>query len=105
MMATLRPFSNILSSGGRARTRLSSPIRIDGQYAEISHCRQFLRTAQLDSGGNLPAMKFKPFFLALLVACGFAAVHAEQQATAPAVTDADIKKWMTTLSNWGRWGK
>lgn len=26
-------------------------------------------------------------------------------AAAPTVSDADIKQWMSTLSNWGRWGK
>src|SRR5512147_537002 len=45
--------------------------------------------------------------LFLLLAIGvLTVVHANQTSTtAPQVTDADIKKWMTTLSNWGRWGK
>jgi kynurenine formamidase len=34
-----------------------------------------------------------------------AAQGGQPPAQAPATTDADIKKWMTELSNWGRWGK
>ena len=26
-------------------------------------------------------------------------------AAGPTVTKADVEKWMTELSNWGRWGK
>jgi kynurenine formamidase len=44
----------------------------------------------------------------LLVLSAFSAsiIHAEQPASAiPKVTDTDIKTWMSSLSNWGRWGK
>ena len=43
-----------------------------------------------------------------IVACGLAA-HAQQTRTAetprPEVTKAQVQRWMTELSNWGRWGK
>jgi hypothetical protein len=43
-----------------------------------------------------------------IVACGLA-VHAQQARTAetprPEVTKAQVQRWMTELSNWGRWGK
>src|SRR3954463_9031086 len=43
--------------------------------------------------------------LPLLVFLAVTVIHAQQPSGAPPTTDADIKKWMTSLSNWGRWGK
>jgi hypothetical protein len=44
----------------------------------------------------------------VIVCCGLAA-HAQQAGTAesprPEVTPAQVQRWMTELSNWGRWGK
>ena len=44
----------------------------------------------------------------VIVCCGLAA-HAQQTRTAetprPEVTPAQVQRWMTELSNWGRWGK
>src|SRR5436190_778287 len=44
----------------------------------------------------------------VIVCCGLAA-HAQQTRTAetarPEVTTAQVERWMTELSNWGRWGK
>ena len=50
---------------------------------------------------------FKSVLLVLAAAGGLTVINAQQPpaAAVPSVTDADIKKWMTTLSNWGRWGK
>lgn len=45
---------------------------------------------------------------AAIVACGLAA-RAQQARVAetarPEVTKAQVQRWMTELSNWGRWGK
>jgi len=44
----------------------------------------------------------------VIVCCGLGA-HAQQTRTAetgrPEVTPAQVQRWMTELSNWGRWGK
>ena len=44
----------------------------------------------------------------LIICCGLA-VHAQQTPSAetprPEVTKAQVQRWMTELSNWGRWGK
>jgi len=44
----------------------------------------------------------------LIICCGLA-VHARQTPAAetprPEVTKAQVQRWMTELSNWGRWGK
>ena len=44
----------------------------------------------------------------LVICCGLA-VHARQTPSAatprPEVTKAQVQRWMTELSNWGRWGK
>jgi hypothetical protein len=44
----------------------------------------------------------------VIVCCGLAA-HAQQarttEAPRPEVTPAQVQRWMTELSNWGRWGK
>ena len=44
----------------------------------------------------------------LIICCGLA-VHARQTPSAetprPEVTKAQVQRWMTELSNWGRWGK
>src|SRR5262245_53420954 len=49
------------------------------------------------------------FFLVAVLAAGALSVIRAQQPAAPAasptVTNADITKWMSSLSNWGRWGK
>ena len=46
-------------------------------------------------------MKITTFILLLIAAlCG--AVQSQSQ---PQLTKTDIDKWMTELSNWGRWGK
>jgi hypothetical protein len=67
-------------------------------------------------------MRILNLFLALVAISAIAIVHAQPldvghaeadasaqggqpSASVPATTDADIKKWMTELSNWGRWGK
>ena len=52
-------------------------------------------------------MKRGVLTLLLMIAGGVLGVHAVAPAgTAdPTVTNADVTKWMTTLSNWGRWGK
>src|SRR5262245_17451269 len=44
---------------------------------------------------------------ALLIAGSLlaATLSTASQATPPAVTNADVTRWMTELSNWGRWGK
>lgn len=49
----------------------------------------------------------KTTILAFLTLGALTVIHAQQPPanTAPTVTDADIKTWMTSLSNWGRWGK
>jgi hypothetical protein len=55
-------------------------------------------------------MTLKPTIVAgiVIVCCGLA-VHARQTRTAetprPEVTKAQVERWMTELSNWGRWGK
>src|SRR3982751_493807 len=45
---------------------------------------------------------------AVILACGLAP-SAQQTRTAetarPEVTTAQVERWMTELSNWGRWGK
>src|SRR5437762_2854433 len=44
--------------------------------------------------------------LVVAIVSALTVVHAQPSSVAaPPVTDADIKKMMTTLSNWGRWGK
>ena len=44
----------------------------------------------------------------LIICCGLA-VHARQTPVAgtsrPEVTKAQVERWMTELSNWGRWGQ
>jgi hypothetical protein len=44
----------------------------------------------------------------LIICCGLA-VHARQTPSAetprPEVTKAQVQRWMTELSTWGRWGK
>src|SRR5690242_10299320 len=52
-------------------------------------------------------MRTFPVLLAIAAAGALTVIHAQAPptSTAPTVTDADIKNWMTTLSNWGRWGK
>src|SRR6188768_3069121 len=55
-------------------------------------------------------MILKPTFGAgvLIICCGLA-LHARQTPSAdtprPEVTPAQVQRWMTELSNWGRWGK
>ena len=56
---------------------------------------------------NLSAMRIA-LVLPVLLISGMLVGQAQQPpagSAPPPVTDADIKKWMTTLSNWGRWGK
>ena len=47
------------------------------------------------------------WLLVFVTAAALTTLHAQQQpaSSAPTVTNADIAKMMTTLSNWGRWGK
>src|SRR3954470_18200185 len=44
------------------------------------------------------------YLLLAFVAAAVLTVQA-QPSGVPAVTDADVRTWMTSLSNWGRWGK
>ena len=63
-----------------------------------------------DSGQEKIHMILKPTIGAgvLIICCGLA-VHARQTPSAetprPEVTKAQVQRWMTELSNWGRWGK
>lgn len=52
-------------------------------------------------------MRTLGLLLIMVVICNLVVVGDEQpiDASAPNITVADIEKWMTTLSNWGRWGK
>jgi len=55
-------------------------------------------------------MILKPTVVAgVVMVCCSLAVHAQQTRTAetprPEVTKAQVQRWMTELSNWGRWGK
>ena len=54
-------------------------------------------------------MILKPTVVAgAVIVCGGLAAHAQQTPTAetrPEVTRAQTHRWMTELSNWGRWGK
>jgi kynurenine formamidase len=43
--------------------------------------------------------------LLFVAAAGVLAAQGPAPSAAPAVTADDITKWMSTLSNWGRWGK
>jgi kynurenine formamidase len=47
-------------------------------------------------------MKRHIFVIAMALALAAPAVQTQ---VAPVVTNADVTKWMTELSNWGRWGK
>ena len=41
----------------------------------------------------------------LVIVCATAGARALTVVDTPAVTNADVTRWMTELSNWGRWGK